>query len=113
MDIQQQETKLPIWDSESTLDDAFKLNSFKRALDSTVITLRTQSMPNMPSEVPVPPSQKASPKQQCRLRRTSKLSQSLNRLWRRKEEESVGASSELDGERAVHSGSLGKRWSQQ
>ncbi|KAK1273000.1 hypothetical protein QJS04_geneDACA010779 [Acorus gramineus] len=47
-----------------------------------MITLRTQSMPSMPSEVPVLPTQQPSLKQQHRLRRTSKLSRSLNRLVR-------------------------------
>ncbi|PIA34522.1 hypothetical protein AQUCO_03700063v1 [Aquilegia coerulea] len=68
-----------VWDCGSSLYDSFELNSFKRELDSAIG--RTHSMPHLSDSrrAPLPPSarpQSISPK------RSSKISRSINKIFR-------------------------------
>ncbi|KAJ8451150.1 hypothetical protein Cgig2_026959 [Carnegiea gigantea] len=63
----------PIWDCGSTLYDSFELDSFRKQLDSAIITSssRTLSMPRLPSQGGPPPPHKPPP---------SKLSRTFRKL---------------------------------
>ncbi|XP_062074531.1 uncharacterized protein LOC133778573 [Humulus lupulus] len=75
-----------VWDCGSTLYDSFELNSFKRTLDSAIInSSRSLSMPHLPDRrvlprpPPVTPPSVPAP---AAVKKSSKLSRSLNKLLR-------------------------------
>ncbi|XP_010055849.2 uncharacterized protein LOC104443978 [Eucalyptus grandis] len=72
-----------LWDCESTLYDSFELRSFKRALDSAIVS-RSLSMPHFPDrrgETPGPPLPQP-PSAPPPTKKGSKISRSLHRLLR-------------------------------
>ncbi|KAJ4711923.1 Avr9/Cf-9 rapidly elicited protein [Melia azedarach] len=60
-----------VWDCGSTLYDSFELNSFKRQLDSAIVS-RTLSMPHLPD--------RRAPSQPVAKKSSSKISRSLQKL---------------------------------
>lgn len=69
--------KSRIWDCDSSLYDSFELKSFKRQLDSAIVSSsRTFSMPHLSDRRPPPPPQEAASK------KPSKFSRSFNKLLR-------------------------------
>ena len=69
-----------VWDCGSTLYDSFELNSFKRQLDSAIVT-RTFSMSRIPDRQALPPPLPPPP-QASKSKKTSKLSRSLHKFLR-------------------------------
>ena len=73
---EEEEAKSRIWDCDSSLYDSFELKSFKRQLDSAIVSSsRTFSMPHLSDLRQPPPPPPASKK-------PSKLSRSFNKLLR-------------------------------
>ncbi|XP_034712046.1 uncharacterized protein LOC117934459 [Vitis riparia] len=76
-DKSEEEAKSRIWDCDSSLYDSFELKSFKRQLDSAIVSSsRTLSMPHLSDRRPPPPPQVAPSK------KPSKFSRSFNKLLR-------------------------------
>lgn len=69
----EEEAKSHVWDCDSSLYDSFELRSFKRQLDSAIVS-RTLSMPHLLEVQRQPPDPV--------LRRSSKISRSLQKLIR-------------------------------
>lgn len=73
----------PVWDCGSTLYDSFELKSFKRQLDSAIVS-RTLSMPHLPDRRatnPAPaPGPAPAPAPSVTRKSSSKISRSLQKL---------------------------------
>lgn len=75
----EEEAKSRIWDCNSSLYDSFELKSFKRQLDSAIVSSsRTYSMPHLSDRRPPPPTKPAT----TTTKRPSKFSRSFNKLLR-------------------------------